>query len=97
MITDATITTTALLCSSLQVGQVTLFTSSSVVSLIYALNLLIIFKVFTFCTGGEIRTPIKGFGDLYSTLELHLFVSPAISTKQQAMFPLPTVVQIVSI
>lgn len=95
MITDATITTTALLCSSLHVGQVTLFTSSSVVSLIYALNLLIIsrycvsgieyqdypdlaFQPETFltysCTGGEIRTPIKGFGDLYSTLELHLFV-----------------------
>lgn len=26
-------------------------------------------QLFT-CTGGEIRTPINGFGDRYSTLEL---------------------------
>ena len=25
-------------------------------------------------TGGEIRTPINGFGDRYSTLELHPFI-----------------------
>ncbi len=25
------------------------------------------------CTGGEIRTPIKSFGDFYSTLELRPF------------------------
>ena len=57
--------------------------------------------LFQICTGGEIRTPIKGFGDLYSTLELHLFIilqraystsktpvehHPPISRKQQAMF-----------
>ena len=46
MITEATITTIALLCSSLHVGHVTLFTSSSVVSLMYDLNLLIIFKYY---------------------------------------------------
>ncbi len=28
-----------------------------------------------FSTGGEIRTPINGFGDRYSTLELHPLVS----------------------
>ena len=26
--------------------------------------------VFSFCTGTRIRTQIKGFGDLYSTIEL---------------------------
>jgi hypothetical protein len=30
--------------------------------------------MFCFCTGGGIRTPINGFGDRYSTLELRPFI-----------------------
>ncbi len=30
-----------------------------------------------YCTGGEIRTPINGFGDRYSTLELHPYFALA--------------------
>ncbi len=30
--------------------------------------------IYFICTGGGIRTPINGFGDRYSTLELRPFV-----------------------
>ena len=38
-------------------------------------------------TSGEIRTPINGFGDRYSTLELHSFISGAIKDS-------PTIIKI---
>lgn len=39
------------------------------------------------CTGGEIRTPINGFGDRYSTLELHPYiVQPFISGCKDTIY-----------
>jgi hypothetical protein len=58
MITAATITTNALLWSSLHVGHDTLLKSSSVDSSMYVL----IFDIsYSFCTGGETRTPSQWF------------------------------------
>ena len=58
IITEAIITTTPLLCNSGQVGQDTLFISSSADSSMYVLN----FDIhFAFCTGGETRTPSQWF------------------------------------
>ncbi len=66
-INEATRTNTALLCNEEYFGHVTLFFISSIDSTT---------KFFTFmfydfnCTGREIRTPINGFGDRYSAIEL---------------------------
>ena len=66
-INEATRTKTALFCNEAYFGQVTLFLISSTDSTT---------KFFTFMilkfnsTGGEIRTPINGFGDRYSAIEL---------------------------
>ncbi len=66
-IIEATRTSTALLCNEEYFGHVTLFFISSIDSTT---------KFFTFMvcdfisTGREIRTPINGFGDRYSTIEL---------------------------
>jgi hypothetical protein len=65
-ISDATITNTALFCKNEKAGHVTLFFISSIDSTTKAL----IFIIINFCTGREIRTPINGFGDRYSTIEL---------------------------
>ncbi len=66
-INEATRTSTALFCNDEYFGHVTLFLISSTDSTT---------KFFTFMimkfnsTGGEIRTPINGFGDRYSAIEL---------------------------
>ena len=52
---DAIATTIELLCRSDQLGQLTLFISSSYELLMYD-SFLAIFLIFT-CTGGETRTP----------------------------------------
>ena len=65
----ATKTSIALFCNSLQVGQVTFWVNSSYDSFIYSVTLAI-FIMLALCTGTRIRTLIKGFGDLYSTVEL---------------------------
>ncbi len=44
IIIDAIITTMALLCNSLQLGQLTLLKSSSMVSLMYALTFSILYS-----------------------------------------------------
>jgi hypothetical protein len=68
IIIAATNTNTALLCSSRHVGQVTFSVNSMYDSLIYSATP----AIFILClsTGTRIRTLIKGFGDLYSTVEL---------------------------
>jgi|GEM_PF-2107911 hypothetical protein len=67
-IIDANKTSAELLCNSDHFGQDTFVTSSSTEPCIKFTSFFII----TFlCTGGEIRTPISGFGDRHSTLELH--------------------------
>ena len=65
-ITDATITTFVEPESCLNEGQVTLLTNSLYESLKY-LNISFTFLI---SRSREIRTPINGFGDRYSTLEL---------------------------
>lgn len=69
----ATKTSIALFCNSLQVGQVTFSVNSSYDSFIYSVTLAI-FIMLNLCTGTRIRTLIKGFGDLYSTVELFPFI-----------------------
>jgi hypothetical protein len=66
-------TKTALFCNSLQVGQVTFWVNSMYDSLIYSLTLAIFYLLYLQSTGTRIRTLIKGFGDLYSTIELFPF------------------------
>ena len=39
-------------------------------------------------TGGGIRTPINGFGDRYSTLELHPYFKKVLSFYAQNFFVL---------
>jgi hypothetical protein len=75
IINDATSTKIALLCSSLQVGQVVFWVNSIYDSFIYSDTLAIV-VVFMIRTGTRIRTLIKGFGDLYSTIELFPFIKP---------------------
>ena len=41
----------------------------------------------SFCTDGEIRTPINGFGDRYSTLELHPYFFKVGEGKIALSFP----------
>ena len=41
-----------------------------------------------FSTGGGIRTPINGFGDRYSTLELHPYFKKVLSFYAQNFFVL---------
>src|SRR5690606_631742 len=75
-IVEATRTSTALLCNSLYLGQVTLFFTSSQDSTTYLVNLLIRSGAFSLCrpytgpqwklffplcTGGETRTPSQRF------------------------------------
>jgi hypothetical protein len=43
---------------------------------------LIFSILFFYCTGTRIRTLIKGFGDLYSTIELFPSMSKAVSVFQ---------------
>ena len=71
MINAATSTMIELFQSSPQVGQVTFWVNSIYDSLIYSDTLAILF--FYIRTGTRIRTLIKGFGDLYSTIELFPF------------------------
>ena len=66
-IREATRTSTALFCSEAYLGQVTLFFISSTDSTTKFFTFMIL-KFYS--TGGEIRTPINGFGDHYSTIEL---------------------------
>lgn len=65
----------ALLCSSFQVGQVTFWVNSMYDSLIYS-DTPAICILFAISTGTRIRTLIKGFGDLYSTVELFPCIKP---------------------
>ena len=64
-ITEATITTTVELCNCENEGHETFSTSSLYEFLIYP-----IVSFFISSRSREIRTPINGFGDRYSTLEL---------------------------
>lgn len=66
-IREATRTKMALFCSEEYLGHVTLFLISSTDSTTKFLTFMI--QNF-YSTGGEIRTPINGFGDHYSTIEL---------------------------
>ena len=59
-IKEATSTKTELLCNSLNLGQVTLFLSSSIESIMNFFNLSN-FLCFFVCTGGETRTPNQWF------------------------------------
>ncbi len=59
-ITEATSTKTELLCNSLNLGQATLFLSSSMESTMNFFNLSNFF-CFIVCTGGETRTPSQWF------------------------------------
>ncbi len=65
---DASNTKAELLCNSDHFGQETFVVSSSIEPCTKLNSFLIINFL---CTGGEIRTPISGFGDRHSTLELH--------------------------
>ena len=65
-ITDATITTMAELCNEAKEGHETFSTSSLYEFLMYP---ILTFFIFSSRSRG-IRTPINGFGDRYSTLEL---------------------------
>jgi hypothetical protein len=40
--------------------------------------------LFKVCTGGEIRTPISGFGDRHSTLELHPLVFILLNAEEKS-------------
>ncbi len=58
MITDATITMMVLSCKSSHVGQVTLFTNSSVDSFKYSLNLFMFILTFARVPGFEPRSAV---------------------------------------
>ena len=65
-ITEATSTKTELLCNSLNLGQATLFLSSSMESTMNFFNLSNFF-CFLFARVERLELPANGFGDHYST------------------------------
>ncbi len=64
IINEATITTTALFCSSFHVGHVTLLTSSLIASSKYV---LILISLYLLAREERLELPTPGFGDRCST------------------------------
>jgi hypothetical protein len=67
--TEPTKTNTELFCNSEYFGHETLYLISSMVSLIYAVTLLMVFYKKDFCLARveRLELPANGFGDHYST------------------------------
>ena len=73
-IREATSTNVELLCNSLNFGQETFVLISSTESLINAVNFSIIIFAMRNARVERLELPANGFGDRYSTIELHPYL-----------------------